>query len=142
MSEEDNSLKIGGFNISGLALGIAIPVLSALSGGIYYGYDVLNRFYSVEEGVTDVWDMGSRLQSLEQTVSANDVDGLSAKLANISTQMTTILEQQRSLLDLRSKIERSETITTRLDGALDKYDTEIEDLWRAVDELNSNPIGR
>lgn len=142
MSEEGNSLKIGGFNVSGLALGVAIPVLSALSGGIYYGYDVLNRFYSVEEGVTDVWDMGSRLQALEQTVSSNDVAGLSAKLANISTQMTTILEQQRSLLDLRSKIERSETITTRLDGALDKYDTEIEDLWRAVDELNSNPIGR
>lgn len=139
---EDNSLKIGGFNISGLAIGIALPVLSALSGGIYYGYDVLSRFYAVEGGVQDVWDMGARLQSLEQTVSTNDVSGLSAKLANISTQMTTILEQQKQLLDLRSKIEKSETITTRLDGALDKYDMEIEDLWKAVDELNANPMNR
>jgi hypothetical protein len=44
------------------------------------------------------------------------------------------------LLDLRSKVEKSETITDGLGDKLDKYTTEIEDLWTAFDEAVKNPL--
>ena len=43
--------SIGGFNVKGWMVAVALPVLSAVSGGVYWGYDTLNRFYGVEGGV-------------------------------------------------------------------------------------------
>ena len=38
MSEEDSgtSIKLGGFDVKGWYFAVALPVLSGLSGGIYY----------------------------------------------------------------------------------------------------------
>ena len=44
--------SIGGFNVKGWMVAVALPVLSAVSGGVYWGYDTLNRFYGVEDGVS------------------------------------------------------------------------------------------
>jgi predicted methyltransferase len=70
----------------------------------------------------------------------NDVRGLAPKLSEISTQMNAILDQQKELLDLRSKVEKSETITEGLGDKLDLYNNEIEDLWEAFDEAVKNPL--
>ena len=43
--------SIGGFNVKGWMVAVALPVLSTVSGGVYFGYDTLNRFYGVEGGV-------------------------------------------------------------------------------------------
>jgi len=136
--EEDSgtSLRIAGFNLSGWAIAAALPVLSGLSGAIYFGYDALSRFNAVEESVAPLLDLDSRVQTLEQAITDNDVRGLASRLSQLSTQMNTILEQQRELLDLRQRVERASTITDNLSGDLTRYNTEIEDLWRAVDELN------
>ena len=40
--------SIGGFNVKGGMVAVALPVLSTVSGGVYFGYDTLNRFYGVE----------------------------------------------------------------------------------------------
>lgn len=120
----------------------AVPILSSISGAVYFGYDALSRFNAVEESVEPLLGLEGRMQSVEQTLSTNNVQNLAPKLTELATTMQTILEQQRVLLDLRSKIERSETITNRLDGSLLKYDQEVEDLWKAVDELSKNPLGR
>ena len=65
MSEDEGtSLKIGGFNISGLAVGIALPVLSALSGAVYFGYDAISRFEAVEASVEPLLDLDSRMHGL------------------------------------------------------------------------------
>ena len=128
-----------------------LPILSALSGGIYYGYDTLNRFYAVETGIdlvtteADMFnvratDFNSRIQALEQAVADNDVRGLNTRLSTISTQMQTILEQQKDLLDLRSKVEKSSTITDQIGDKLDVYQTEIDDIWKAYDSLANNPL--
>ena len=45
--------SIGGFNVKGWMVAVALPVLSAVSGGVYWGYDTLNRFYGVEGGVSE-----------------------------------------------------------------------------------------
>jgi predicted RNase H-like nuclease (RuvC/YqgF family) len=137
---EDAELKIGGFTLKGWYIAAAIPILGAVSSTIYFGYDTLNRFLDVEESVTSVLEVESRVQTIEQAIQDNDVRGLTGKLANLSTQMQAILEQQKQLLDLRSKIEKSETITSNLDGTLTKHRDEIEDLWKALDDLAKNPL--
>ena len=148
---EDTELKVGGFSFKGWYIAVLLPILSALSGGIYYGYDTLNRFYDVESGIdlvtteADMFnvratDFNSRIQALEQAVQDNDVRGLNTRLSTISTQMQTILEQQKDLLDLRSKVEKSSTITDQIGDKLDVYQTEIDDIWKAYDSLASNPL--
>jgi hypothetical protein len=139
MSDEEESgttLKIGGFNISGWMVAVAIPVLSAVGGSAWYLFDLQSRFLGVEGNIAVVLDVESRVQTLEQAIQDNDVRGLSSRLSQLSTQMNTILEQQRELLDLRQRVERASTITDNLNDGLSRYNTEIEDLWRAVDELN------
>lgn len=140
MSDEGTSLKIAGFNLSGWAMAAAVPVLSSISGAVYFGYDALSRFNDVEAAVEPLLEMDSRIQTLEQAIADNDVRGLSSKLSQISTQMSTILDQQKTLLDLRSQVEKSTTITDGLGDKLDRYNREIDDLWKAFDEAVKNPL--
>ena len=124
---EDTELKVGGFSFKGWYIAVLLPILSALSGGIYYGYDTLNRFYDVEAGI-------------DLVTTEADVRGLNTRLSTISTQMQTILEQQKDLLDLRSQVERSTGITDTLGDKLDEYQVEIDDIWKAYDSLANNPL--
>jgi chromosome segregation ATPase len=170
---EETEVKVGGFTFKGWYIAAALPILGSLSGGIYYGYDTLQRFYAVESGIETVVQasskfsskattintkiqtlesetntniqelelaLSSRIQAIEQAVADNDVRGLNTRLSTISTQMQTILEQQKELLDLRSQVERSTGITDSLGDKLDKYQTEIDDIWKAYDSLVENPL--
>ena len=148
---EDTELKVGRFSFKGWYIAAALPILSAISGTIYYGYDTLNRFYDVEAGIDLVVsesymfnvrasDFNSRIQTLEQAVTDNDVRGLNTRLSTISTQMQTILEQQKALLELRSMVEKSSTITDQIGDKLDTFQVEIDDIWKAYDSLADNPL--
>ena len=110
----DFEFSIGGYNIKGWMVAVALPVLSSVAGGVYWSYDTLQRFYGVEAGIAEVVDksasfdakagkLNSRIQTLEQAILDNDVRGLNTKLAQLSTNMNQILEQQKLLLDLRSQ---------------------------------------
>ena len=198
--------SIGGFNIKGWMVAVALPVLSAVSGGVYWGYDTLNRFYGVEGGVGEALgntsanakqiselqksltklsndterertanktfaanqlttasqaianelqeaetnlgneiteleaDVTSRIQTVEQAIIDNDVRGLNSKLAQLATNMQQILEQQKVLLDLRSQVDKATTITDGIGDKLDILQTEVDDIWKAYDELASNPL--
>lgn len=132
---DETELKVGGFSFKGVYLAAAIPLFGSLSGGIYYGYDVVNRFWGVEESVAEVLDATSRIQALEQTIGDNNVSGLNAQLSQISTQMVTILEQQRALLDLRSKVERAELITNGIDDKFQRLQADLDSVWDAIDQL-------
>lgn len=209
--------SIGGFNVKGWMVAVALPVLSTISGGIYFGYDTLNRFYGVESGVdsalskagtnakqiaelqksltqlsndtarertanktfaanqlttasqaireelqeveTNLSDdsvakmqqlterlttldatVTSRIQTVEQAIIDNDVRGLNSKLAQLATNMQQILEQQKVLLDLRSQVDKATTITDGIGDKLDVLQTEVDDIWKAYDELASNPL--
>lgn len=131
----DAEVKIGGFTFKGWYLAAALPLLGSLSGGIYYGYDVVNRFWDVEQSVTEVLDATSRIQALEQTIGDNNVSGLNTQLSQIGTQMISILEQQKTLLDLRSKVERAELITDGIDAKIGQLQSDVDNVWDAIDEL-------
>jgi len=143
--------SIGGFNVKGWMVAVGVPVLSSISGGIYFGYDTLNRFFDAEAGVEEALvgvetlqsstaDLSSRIQTLEQAIQDNDVRGLNTKLAQLGTNMQQILEQQKVLLDLRSQVDKATTITSGLGDTLDTLKTEIDDIWKAYDELVDNPL--
>ena len=209
--------SIGGFNVKGWMVAVALPVLSTVSGGVYFGYDTLNRFYGVEGGVEESINKANanakqilelqksltkletdtarkrtanktfaatqlttasqairkelqeaesslntqvvevtkdldkkivdlkeqvtqRVQSIEQAVIDNDVRGLNSKLAQLTTNMQQILEQQKVLLDLRSQVDKSTTITDTIGDKLDVIQTEIDDIWKAYDSLVENPL--
>jgi len=123
----------------------------SVAGGVWWSYDTLQRFYGVEAGIQEVVDksasfdkkaseLSSRIQTLEQAVVDNDVRGLNTKLAQLSTNMQQILEQQKILLDLRSQVDKATTITDGLGDTLDVLQTEIDDIWKAYDELADNPL--
>lgn len=191
----DFEFSVGGYNIKGWMVAVAVPVLSTISGGVYFGYDTLNRFYGVEAGVEESLDrvdeldvkastmdkritsvdtsaernltevnnnlsgeivaldsmlltksqeleakLVSRIQTLEQAIADNDVRGLNQKLAQLTTNMQQILEQQKILLDLRSQVDKATTITDGLGDTLDVLQTEVDDIWKAYDELADNPL--
>jgi uncharacterized protein YoxC len=115
---------------------VALPVLSAVGGGAWYIFDLQSRFLGVEESVSAILDVEARVQTLEQAAADGDLRGLASRLSGLSTQMNTILEQQRELLDLRQRVDRAGVITDNLSQDLNRYNVEIEDLWRAVDALN------
>jgi len=131
----DAEVKVGGFTFKGVYLAAALPLLGSLSGGIYYGYDVVNRFWGVEDAVNEVLATTSRIQALEQTIGDNNVSGLNTQLTQIGTQMISILEQQKTLLDLRSKVERAELITDGIDAKIKQLQSDIDSTWDAIDEL-------
>ena len=148
---EDAELKLGKFTFKGWYVAAALPILSGISGAVYFAYDNLQRFNAMEANLAasieaaDLYgkttgQLKSRLQTLEQAVEDNDVRGLNTKLASISTQMQTILEQQRVLLDLRSQVEKSSGITDGIDEQLKVLKQEIEDIWKAYDSLVDNPL--
>tara|TARA_B100000927_G_scaffold248268_1_gene211843 strand:+ start:2384 stop:2995 length:612 start_codon:yes stop_codon:yes gene_type:complete len=198
--------SIGGFNVKGWMVAVALPVLSTVSGGVYFGYDTLHRFYGVEDGVSsaqskasanakqiseiqksltqlrndtnrditaaktfaanelqeaesDLNDQSvanlqqlnnkitqlqstitSRIQTVEQAVLDNDVRGLASKMAQLTTNMQQLLEQQKVLLDLRSQVAKATTITDGIGDKLDVLQTEVDDIWKAYDEMASNPL--
>ena len=147
----DVGFSIGGYNIKGWMVAVALPVLSSVAGGVYWSYDTLQRFYGVEEGIEQVAEnsasfnakaaeLTSRIQTLEQAIADNDVRGLNTKLASLSTNMTQILEQQKLLLDLRSQVDKATTVTDGLGDTLDTLETEIDDIWKAYDSLVDNTL--
>ena len=147
----DFEFSVGGYNIKGWMVAVALPVLSSVAGGVWWSYDTLQRFYGVEAGISEVVDksasfdakaakLTSRIQTLEQAIQDNDVRGLNTKLAQLSTNMTQILEQQKLLLDLRSQVDKATTITDGLGDTLKTLNTEIDDIWKAYDELADNPL--
>lgn len=132
---DDAELSVGGYTFRFVHLAFALPIFSGVAGGAYWGYDVLNRFLDVEAGVVEVLDATARIQALEQTIGDNDVANLSAQLSAISTNMATILDQQKTLLDLRSKVERAELLTNGIDQKLQRLQDDIDSTWDAIDAL-------
>ena len=147
----DVGFSIGGYNIKGWMVAVALPVLSSIAGGVWWSYDTLQRFYGLEAGIASVAEnsdafnakaaeLTSRIQTLEQAIQDNDVRGLNTKLAQLSTNMQQILEQQKVLLDLRSQVDKATTITDGLGDTLDTLQTEVDDIWKAYDSLVDKPL--
>jgi prefoldin subunit 5 len=92
---------------------------------------------------------------MQQQLDDNNVAGLNAKLSELSTNLTQIMELQRDLLPLRDRVasvekSNSETVLTvnakiealnTIDDRIKRLQRDMDDAWTAMDEL-ANPLGR
>jgi len=134
MSLEETELKIGGVNLKGVWIAIVLSIGTTLAGGIW----AVAEFYG-------------RIESVEAAVAGNG--DTAEKLTVLGTNLETIMENQKQLLDLRDRIAEVEKTTVENDllvqqfkekvdgigGRFKKINREIDDIWKGLDAL-SNPL--
>jgi hypothetical protein len=134
MSLEDTELTIGGTKLRGVWIAIVLSIATTMAGGIW----AVAEFYG-------------RIEAVEAAVSGNG--DTAEKLTVLGTNLETIMENQKQLLDLRDRIADVENTTTAndilvkqfdekvksIDSRFGKINREIDDLWRGLDAA-SNPL--
>lgn len=134
MSLEDTELTIGGTKLRGVWIAIVLSIATTMAGGIW----AVAEFYG-------------RIEAVESAVSGNG--DTAEKLTVLGTNLETIMENQKQLLDLRDRIAEVENTTTAndilvkqfdekvksIDSRFAKINREIDDLWRGLDAA-SNPL--
>jgi hypothetical protein len=134
MSLEETELKIGGVNLKGVWIAIVLSIGTTLAGGIW----AVAEFYG-------------RIESVEAAVAGSGETA--EKLTVLGTNLETIMENQKELLDMRDRISEVEKVSLENDllvqgfkeqvGSIDKrfskIEREIDDLWRGLDAA-ANPL--
>jgi DNA repair exonuclease SbcCD ATPase subunit len=158
MSLEDTTLTIGNTSFKGVWIAIVLGIGSTIGGGVWTASSLYSRLESVEGiFVPDVSPMQEKIVLIEQELADNNVSQLQGKLAELGTNLKTILEQQDKLLlirndvnDMKQEIEamkatvkQAELISDSMGDVktkLDKFEAEVEDLWSGLDYLVENPL--
>lgn len=134
MSLEDTELTIGGTKLRGVWIAIVMSIGTTVGGGIWATAEFFGR-----------------IEAVEQAVSGNG--DTAEKLTVLGTNLATIMENQKQLLDLRDRIAEVEKTTGEndllvkqfdekvksIDTSFSKINREIDDLWRGLDAA-SNPL--
>jgi len=158
MGLEDTELKIGGTSFKGVYIAILFSLATTLGGGVWTASSLYSRLEAVESiTIPDVQPMQEELQLIKQQLQDNEIGALSAKLATLGTNLTTIMDQQEKLLELKSELSTLEKEIEAMKGVVAKAEVitadnkaleeqlkvvgrEINDLWMAMDDLTSNPL--
>ena len=134
MSLEDTELTIGGTKLRGVWIAIVLSIATTMAGGIW----AVAEFYG-------------RIEAVEAAVSGNG--DTAEKLTVLGTNLETIMENQKQLLDLRDRIAEVEKTTVEndllvkqfdekvksIDSRFSRINREVDDLWRGLDAA-SNPL--
>jgi hypothetical protein len=134
MSLEETELKIGGVNLKGVWIAIVMSIATTLAGGIW----AVAEFYG-------------RIESVEAAVSGNS--DTAEKLTVLGANLSTIMENQKELLDMRDRISNVEKVSVEndlivkgfkekvdgIDKSFQKINREIDDLWKGLDAA-ANPL--
>ena len=167
----DIELDVGGTKFKGVYIAILLSFASTIGGGIWTASEFFNRLAAQEKSVQDALSLRAELNTVVEELNAttsgfsntitsvtqrlddNNVAGLQGKLAELGTNLKSIMERQSELLDLREKVSNLETtlaqqtitVDTQLKSIgeykdnMDKLQREIDDLWNGMDAL-SNPL--
>ena len=177
MPLEDLQVNVGGTQIKGVWIAIVLTFGSTIGGGIWTASEFFSRLAGLESAVSDASsdtgvtqarfeDLRERqsealqgyevsISNMQQQLDDNNVAGLNAKLSELSTSLSQIMELQRDLLPLRDRVasvekSNSETVLTvnakmealnTIDDRLKRLQRDMDDAWTAMDEL-ANPLGR
>ena len=109
----DFDFTVGGYNIKGWMVAVALPVLSTVAGGVYWSYDTLQRFYGVEAGIAKVveksasfdakaGDLTTRITSVETIAQSNlkEVDSsIKASLSNVDATLSSSIANVNTTLN-------------------------------------------
>ena len=150
---EGSELKIGGQTFKGAWIAVVLAIGSTIGGGVWTASSLYSRLEAVEAvQVPDVSPLHESIQLIEQQLKDNDISHLSAKLATLGTNLTTISSQQEKLLEittsvnkLEKEIEAMRAIVAKAELVVDDVNeikenwetakTEYDDIWSALDAL-------
>jgi len=153
MSLADTELSIGGVKLKGIYIAVVFSVATTIASFIWAASSLYGRLEAVEAVVVpDVTPLHESIQLIEQQLKDNDISQLSAKLATLGTNLTTISSQQERLLEITtsvSKLEKDiETMraivakaelvvedVNQIKANWDTAKTEYDDIWQALDAL-------
>jgi peptidoglycan hydrolase CwlO-like protein len=168
MSLEQTELKIGGTSFKGVYIAILFSLATTLGGGVWTASSLYARLEAVEtvsipnivpleeKLIVIEADLNSQISLIAQELKDNDVSQLQGKLAALGVNLVTIMDQQKSLLEIdenvtdlekdieamRSTVKQAELIAASLssvDERIKSIGREIEDLWEGMDYI-SNPL--
>ena len=179
MSLEELEVNVGGTRIKGLWLAVIISFTTSIGGGIWGASEFFSRLEALESNVEEAtleaelvtarfedfreaWsEEKKRVESdvavVRQQLDDNDISGLQGKLAQLGTNLQTIMERQGELLTLQKEVNDLEQSITEMQVVVQKAETatanansisetltrqqkEIDSLWEGLDYL-SNPYG-
>ena len=168
MSLAETELTIGGTSFKGVYIAILLSLATTLGGGVWTASSLYSRLEAVEalqipelapleeQLLKAEQDLETKIELIQQELTANDVSQLQGKLATLGVNLETIATQQSKLLTINDKVVELEkelesmrvTVTQAeliakdlqdVDSKIKKINTEIEDLWSGMDYL-SNPL--
>ena len=166
MSLEATELNVGGLKLKGVYLALLFTIVSTIGGTIWTASTLYGRLESVESDKIEKKDINPLIEQValvEQQLKDNDISSLQGKLAQLGTNLQTIMTQQAELLaikervveaekevtDMKATVQSAKLIVEKVDGfnkQLNNFDTkskklerEINDIWTAMDDL-ANPL--
>lgn len=175
MALEDIEVNVGGTSIKGVWIAIVVTFGSTIGGGIWAASQFFSQLNEQSESVitataqaeglaqrfddlrdsntTRLQAMDLSLSSMEQAMTAADVENLQGKLAELGANLMQIMDAQQELLDIRDRISSVEKISSEtelrvsgkldaldtLDDRLKRYERDMDDIWVAIDA--TNPLG-
>ena len=166
MSLEDTELSVGGLKLKGVYIAFLLTIVSTIGGTIWTASTLYGRLESVEADKIEKIDINRLIEQValvEQQLKDNDISSLQGKLAQLGTNLQTIMTQQAELLaikervveaekevtDMKATVQSAKLIVEKVDGfnkQLNNFDTkskklerEINDIWTAMDDL-ANPL--
>lgn len=151
MNLSETELKIGNTSFKGVYIAILLSLATSLGGMVWGASALYARLESVESrSIPDIQPITEEVQLIKQQLSDNDIKSLSAKLATLGTNIATIMETQQKLLELQSDVDKMRTSVTQaelitkeigdVDERIKMIDTDLNQLWEALDYMSSNPL--
>ena len=150
---EGSELKIGGQTFKGAWIMVVLAIGSTIGGGVWTASSLYGRLEAVEAiSVPDITPLNESIQLIEQQLKDNDISHLSAKLATLGTNLTTISTQQEKLLEIttsvnnlekeieamKSTVKQAELISDSIgdvDERMKVIMKEIDDIWLGLDAV-------
>lgn len=175
----DIELDVGGVKFRGVYLAILLSFGSTLGGGIWAASEFFSRLENLESSVLTAennttttnarfedfredWQdqkktLTNDIEVMKQQLKDNDIAGLQGKLAQLGTNLESIMARQKEILGVQDKlikleqdviqmqttVAKAEVVTgnaEELIRRLNRIQKEIEDLWEGLDYL-ANPYG-
>ena len=126
MALEDLEVNVGGTSIKGVWIAIVFTFGSTIGGGIWAASQFFSQLNEQSEAVIAataqaealatrfddlresnsirLQDMDKKLSSMEQAMTAADVENLQGKLSELGANLMQIMDAQKELLDIRDRI--------------------------------------
>ena len=157
MNLAETELQIGGVKLKGIYIVVVFSIATSIGGIIWSASSLYGRLEAVESvNIPDVTPIEEDIKLIRQQLVDNDISQLSAKLATLGTNLSTISDQQEKLLELKADVSTLSKEIEAMKGTVAKAEViaddmgdiddrmkvltqEIDDLWQAADAL-SNPL--